>query len=84
MERVFEKRLRKIASVDEMQFGFMPEWRTIDVVFILQRMQKSIMLKEKSCICVLRTLRKLLTEYQEKCWNGHFGRKKYQKFWLDL
>ena len=38
VERVFEKRLCKVASVDEMQFGFMPEWRTIDVVFILQRM----------------------------------------------
>ena len=28
------------------------------------------MLKEKSSICVLWTERKLLTEYQGKCWNG--------------
>ena len=35
VEMVFEKRLRRIASVDEMQFGFMPERGIIDVVFIL-------------------------------------------------
>ena len=28
-----------------------------------------VMLKEKSCIGVLWTLMKLLTEYQVKCWN---------------
>ena len=35
VERVLEKRLCRIVSVDEMQFGFMPERGTIDVVFIL-------------------------------------------------
>ena len=29
-----------IVSVDEMQFGFMPERATIDAVFILRRMQE--------------------------------------------
>ena len=43
-------------SVDEMQFGFMPERGTIDAVLILSWMQLvSIMLKEKSCICALWT-----------------------------
>ena len=57
---MFEKRFGRIMSVDEMQFGFMP-WRgTIDAVFNL-RMQKSIRLKEKRCICVLWTNRKVLT-----------------------
>ena len=40
VERVFEKMLCRIMSVDEMQFDFMPERGTIDVVFILCRMQE--------------------------------------------
>ena len=34
VERVLLKRLRRIVSVDKMQFGFMPERGTIDAVFI--------------------------------------------------
>ena len=51
VKRVLEKRLHRIVSVEEMQFGFMPESGTIDAVFI----EKSIMLKEKSCTWVLWT-----------------------------
>ena len=32
MERVFGKRLNRIVTVDEMQFGFMPERGTINAV----------------------------------------------------
>ena len=39
VERMFEKRLRRLVSVDEMQFGFMPEKGTTDAVFILRRIQ---------------------------------------------
>ena len=39
VERVLEKRLCRIVSVDEMQFCFMPERGTIDAVFMLGRMQ---------------------------------------------
>ena len=39
VERVLEKRLLRILSVDEMQFDFMPERGTIDAVFLLRRMQ---------------------------------------------
>ena len=35
VERVLEKRLHGIVSVDEIQFGFMSERGTIDAVFIL-------------------------------------------------
>ena len=37
VERVLEKGLCRIVSVDEMQFGFMPEKGTIDAVFMLRR-----------------------------------------------
>ena len=38
--RVLEKRCYRIVSVDEMQFGFMPERGTSDAVFILRWMQE--------------------------------------------
>ena len=34
VERVLEKRLHRIVTVDEMQFGFLPERGTLDAVFI--------------------------------------------------
>ena len=40
VERVLEKRIRKMVKVDEMQFGFMPGKGTIDAVFILRRLQE--------------------------------------------
>ena len=40
VERVFEKRLCIIVSVDEMQFGFAPVRGTIDSVFILRWIQE--------------------------------------------
>ena len=40
VESVLEKRLCRIVSIDEMQFGFVPERGAIDAVFILRRMQE--------------------------------------------
>ena len=40
VERVLERRLSRILSVDEMHLGIMPERGTIDAVFILRRMQE--------------------------------------------
>ena len=37
MERVLEKRLLRIVTVDEIQFGLLPKRGTIDAVFILRR-----------------------------------------------
>ena len=47
VERVLEKRLYGIVSVDEMQFGFMPERGTVDVVLILRRMHEEYHAKGK-------------------------------------
>ena len=38
VERVLDRRLHRIVTDDEMQFGFMPDMGTIDAVFILRRM----------------------------------------------
>ena len=47
MDRVLEERLSRIVTVDEMQFGFMPERGTIDAVFIVIRQQKEYNAKIK-------------------------------------
>ena len=48
VEKVLEKRMRRMVKVDEMQFGFMPGKGTIDAVFILRRLQEEHLDKEKS------------------------------------
>ena len=53
VERVLEKRVCRIVSVDEMQF--MPVRGTIDVVFILRRKREEYHANGKSCTCVLWT-----------------------------
>ena len=40
-----KKRLHRIVSVDEIQFGFMTERGTMDAVFILTMMQKEYHVK---------------------------------------
>ena len=47
VERVMEKRLRQMVTIDKMQFGFMPGKGTIDAVFILRRLQEEYRDKEK-------------------------------------
>ena len=47
VEMVLEKRLRRIVTVDEMQFGFMPERGTIDALFILRRLKEEYHAKGK-------------------------------------
>ena len=49
---MLEKTLCRIVTVNEMQFGFMPERGTIDAVFILRRMQEAYHAKGKK-LCVL-------------------------------
>ena len=55
VERVLENRLRRIVSVDEIQFGILPDRGTIDDVFILRRMQEEFHAKGKNVLCVLWT-----------------------------
>ena len=57
-------------NINEVQFGFMPEYGAIDAVFILRRLQQEYHSKGRKCICVLLTWRKILKEYQGKCWNA--------------
>ena len=47
IKKVLEKRLSKIATIDDMQFGFMPGKGTIDAVFSLRRIQEEYIAKLK-------------------------------------
>ena len=47
VEKVLERRLRRMVKVDEMQFGCMPGKGTIGAVFILRRLQEEYLDKEK-------------------------------------
>ena len=47
VEKVLDKILRKILTLDDMHFGFMPGKDTIDAVFILRRKQEEYLAKQK-------------------------------------
>ena len=47
LERVLEKRIRCQASIDNMQFGFMPEKGTTDAIFIMRQVQEKHQAKKK-------------------------------------
>ena len=45
VERVLERRI--LVNLNEMQFGFMPEKRTVDAIFIVRRMKEECQKKGK-------------------------------------
>ena len=64
VESVLEKRLCRIVTVDEMQFGFMSERRTIDAVFILRRLQEEYHAKGKKLHMCFVDLEKAIDRVQ--------------------
>ena len=56
VERLLEKRLRRLVKVDQIQFGFMPGKSTMNAIFILRKMQESYLEKNRKlfiCFVVL-------------------------------
>ena len=47
VERLLEKKLRRLVKVDQMQFGFMPNRNTLDDIFIFRKMQESYLEKNR-------------------------------------
>ena len=66
VELMFEKRLCGIVSVDEMQFGFMPERGTIDAVFIMRRLQEEYHAKGKKLYMCFEDLKKAFVRVPRK------------------
>ena len=60
VEKVLERRMRRMVKVDEMQFGFMPGKGTIDAVFILTRLQEEYVDKERKLYMCFVDLEKAL------------------------
>ena len=62
LERLFEKRIRALVEVDDMQFGFMPGRETTDAHFIVRRMQDKLREKDRKSYMGFKDL--------EKAFNG--------------
>ena len=66
VEKVLERRMRRMVKVDEMQFGFMPGTGTIDAVFILRRLQEEYLDKEKKLYLCFVDLEKAFDKVPRK------------------
>ena len=44
---MLERRIRTLANLNEMQFGFIPGKGTVDAIFIVRRMQEEYQKKNK-------------------------------------
>ena len=66
VERLLEKRLRRLVKVDQMQFGFMPSRSTVDAIFILRRMQKSYLEKNRKLFICFVNLEKAFDRVPRK------------------
>ena len=51
LERVLEKKIRCQASIDNMQFGFMPGKRITDAIFIMRQVTRETRSKEEAVLC---------------------------------
>ena len=52
VERVFEKNIRAMMVVDDIQFGFIPGRQMTDAYFIVRKMQGEYKKKIKNCTCI--------------------------------
>ena len=67
MERVIEKIIRERISIDDMQFGFMP-----DAIFILRQLQEKHLAKNKKLYFAFVDLEKAFDRVPRKViWTGH-------------
>ena len=66
VERLLEKRLRRLVKVAQMQFGFMPGKSTVDAIFILRRMQESYLEKNRKLFICFVDLEKTFDRVPRK------------------
>ena len=63
VERVFEKRLRKMAEIRKEQYGFVAGKGTIDAIFILRQLQEKYLENDKELYLVFVDLEKVFARY---------------------
>ena len=66
VERLLEKMLRRLAKVNQMQFGFMPGRSTVNAIFILRRMQASYLEKNRKLFIFFVDLEKTFDRVPRK------------------
>ena len=66
VERVLERRIRTLVSVNKMQFGFMPGKETMNAIFIVRRMQEEYQKKEKKLYMCLVDMEKAFDRVPRK------------------
>ena len=66
VERLLEKRLRRLVKVDQMQFGFMLGRSTVDAIFILRKMQESFLEKNRKLFICFVDLKKAFDRVPRK------------------
>ena len=66
VEKVLENRLRKIVTIDDMQFGFMSAIGTIDAVFVLRRIKEEYFANEKKLYMCFVDLKKAFDRVSRK------------------
>ena len=66
VERLLEKRLRRLVKVDQMQFGFMPGKSTVGAIFIHRRMQESYFEKNRKLFICFVDLEKAFDRVPRK------------------
>ena len=66
VERVLERQMQTLVSLNKMQFGFMPGKEIADAIFRVRRMQEKYQKKDKKLYMCFVDMKKLLIECQEK------------------
>ena len=69
LEWVTDDLISKMVKIDDMHFGFMPRWGTIDAIFIIRLLHKECLPASKELYC---TFVEWLTQLvQSMCYNAH-------------
>ena len=66
VERVLKRRIRTLVNLNEMQFGFMPGKGTVDVIFIVRKMQEEYQKKDKKLYMCFVDMEKAFDRVQRK------------------
>src|SRR6185295_9331675 len=77
-ERVIEHRLRRVTSVTQNQFGFMPGRSTMEAIFLIRQLMERYREQKKTCTWSSLTLRRHMTKYREMSCGGPWRSTKSQ------